>query len=101
MKLVGVIASGMIGRAPFDRSSWSGSSYFFFSECQRQSLLQRAFGAEVTGFSKYYLLARNFSTDRRIWRARFYADPAYRNALTEAISKKLEPPDFEHSFLQI
>jgi len=30
MKFTGVIGSGMVGRSPFDRSSWSGISYFFF-----------------------------------------------------------------------
>jgi len=101
MKLVGVIGSGLVGREPFDRSSWSGSSYYFFSECQRQAILHRAFGAEVTGFHKYYLLGRSFSPKRRLWRARFYGDPNYRNALTNVISKKLEARDFEHGFLQI
>jgi glycosyltransferase involved in cell wall biosynthesis len=101
MKFVGVIGSGLVGRDPFDRSSWSGISHFFFSECQRQQLLHRAFGADVTGLQKYYLLARNVSTNRRRWRTRFYMDPRYRDALTEAVSQKLESDDFQQSFLQI
>jgi alpha-maltose-1-phosphate synthase len=100
-KLVGVIGSGQIGRNPFDRLSWSGISYFFFKECQRQGILHRAFGAEVGIIRRALLLGRNFSSTRRLWRTRFYIDPCYREALTEVVRHKLEPDDFEHYFLQI
>jgi glycosyltransferase involved in cell wall biosynthesis len=98
---VGIIGSGLIGLTPFDRQSWSGISYFFFTECQRQGLLRRAFGVEVSSLKRGLLMAANYSPNRRRWRARYYMDPRYRDALTREISKKIAPEDFQRSFLQI
>jgi alpha-maltose-1-phosphate synthase len=100
-QLVGVIGSGQIGLTPFDRQSWSGISYFFFTECQRQGLLHRAFGVEVPALKRYGLMAADYSPNRRLWRTRYYMNPRYRDALTGEISKKILPADFDHSFLQI
>jgi glycosyltransferase involved in cell wall biosynthesis len=96
-----VIGSGQIGLTPFDRQSWSGISYFFFTECQRQGLLHRAFGVEVPRLKRWSLMAADYSPNRRLWRTRYYMNPRYRDALTREISKKILPDDFQHSFLQI
>jgi glycosyltransferase involved in cell wall biosynthesis len=96
-----VIGSGQIGLTPFDRQSWSGISYFFFTECQRQGLLHRAFGVEVPPIKRGCLMAADFSPNRRLWRTRYYMNPRYRDALTREISKRILPDDFQHSFLQI
>ena len=100
-KLVGILGSGLIGVDAFDRQTWSGSSYFFFSECQRQGILERTFGVEVPPVKRAILMASNFSPDRRRWRTRFYMDPRYRNALTTEVSTRLRPEDFEHHLLQL
>jgi len=96
-----VIGSGQIGLTPFDRQSWSGISYYFFTECRRHGLLHRAFGVEVPPFQRGCLMAANFSTNRRLWRTRYYMDPRYRDALTNEVFKQIEPEDFQHGFLQI
>ena len=100
-KLVGIIGSGLIGEDPFDRQSWSGSSYFFFRECQRQGILHRAIGAELAPVKRAAIMALNFSTNRRRWQTAYYMDPRYRQALTKEVSKRLRPDDFAHNFLQI
>src|SRR3982074_2904391 len=100
-KIVGVIGSGQVGITPFDRQSWSGCSYFFFTECQRQGLLQRAFGVEVPRLKRYLLMAADYSSNRRLWRTRYYMNPRYRDALTEETRRNLQPEDFAYSFLQI
>jgi alpha-maltose-1-phosphate synthase len=99
--LVGVIGSGQIGRNPFDRRSWSGSSYFFFSELARQGGLHRAFGVEVPAAQRYLYMARHVHINRTVWRRRFYLDTAYRDALTEQIRHNIQPSDLGHDFLQI
>jgi hypothetical protein len=101
MKLVGVIGGGNLGSDPFSRSSWSGSSRFFFTELPRQGLLHRAFGVEVPQMQRLAMMALNFSTTRRLWRNCFFGDTRYRNALTCSVQKQLLPSDFEHRFLQI
>lgn len=100
-KLVGIIGSGHMGRDPFDRRSWSTSSYYFFTELQRRDALFRAFGVEVSRLQRYMLLALNISGDRESWRTYFYNDVKYRRALTQEIRAKLTEADFQQSFLQI
>ena len=100
-KIVGVIGSGQVGIAPFDRQSWSGISYFFFTECQRQGLLHRAFGVEVPRLKRYLLMAADYSSNRRLWRTRYYMDTRYRDALTEETRRNLRQEDFDYSFLQV
>jgi len=100
-KIVGIIGSGLIGEDPFDRQSWSGSSYFFFRECERQGVLQRAFGAELPPVRRATLMALNFSPNRRRWQTAYYMDPRYRRALTTVIARQLRAEDFDHHLLQI
>ena len=100
-KIVGVIGSGQIGIRPFDRQSWSGTSYFFFNECQRQGFLHRAFGVEVPRLKRYLLMAADCSSNRRLWRARYYMNPRYRDALTEETHRNLRQGDLGYNFLQI
>ena len=100
-KLVGIIGSGLMGRDPFDRRSWSTLSYFFFSALQRRDALHRAFGVEAGRFQRYGYIARNIHPDRETWRCRFYNDTGYRDALTAEVARRLQPDDFDHSFLQI
>ena len=99
--LVGVIGSGLMGRDPFDRRSWSTSSYFFFTALQRRGALHRAFGVEVPRCRRYGYIARNFHPDRETWRTRFYNDTGYRDALTAVIAHNLQPADFDGDLLQI
>jgi starch synthase len=100
-KLVGIIGSGLIGEDPFDRQSWSGSSFFFFRECERQGILHRAIGAELGTLSRAVLMALNFSPQRRRWQTAYYMDPRYRKALTQEVSRRLRPEDFDQDLLQI
>jgi glycosyltransferase involved in cell wall biosynthesis len=100
-KFVGIIGSGAIGEEPFDRQSWSGSSYFFFRECERQGILHRAFGVELPLLKRRALMALNFSPNRRRWQTAYYMDPRYRKALTDLVRRRLRTTDFQHDFLQI
>jgi starch synthase len=100
-RLVGVLGSGDVGRDPFDRRSWSGLSYYFFTELARQGHLHRAFGVEAPSLLRGALMLRNFHPDRRKWRNRFYLDLRYRKALTDAIQKRIEPADLTQPFLQL
>jgi alpha-maltose-1-phosphate synthase len=99
--LVGIVGSGLIGRDPFDRRCWSGSSYFFFTALAAQGALHRAFGVEAPRARRWLLMAGNFRRDRAAWRARFYSDPRYRDALTAEVRRRLRPDDLGHDFLQL
>jgi len=100
-KIIGVIGSGYIGRHPFDKGAWSGSSSFFFGECRRQGILARAFGVEAGGPRKYLQMLRNFSPNRDKWARAFHLDPGYYRLLTEGIRKNISPGDENHDYLQI
>jgi glycosyltransferase involved in cell wall biosynthesis len=100
-RLVGITGSGQIGRDPFDRQCWSGSSYFFFTGVKDRGVLHRAFGVEVPTWQRCLYMARNLRLDRQAWREHFYMDRGYRDALTEEVRRHLEPGDFGHDFLQL
>jgi glycosyltransferase involved in cell wall biosynthesis len=100
-QIVGICGSGLIGYDPFDRRTWSGSSYFLFSALRDRGALHRAFGVEAGRWRKLLRMALNFRLDRRLWRQHFYLDTGYYNALTAAIGQALRPDDFSHPFLQL
>lgn len=100
-KLVGVMGSGLIGRDPYEENAWSGSSRYFFQECDRRGVLHRAFGVEVRHAYRVPLILRNFSFDRRQWRHQFYLDTKYYELLSKCIVDALTREDLEHAVLQI
>jgi len=100
-KFIGVMGSGLIGTDPYAVDAWSGSSRFFFGECDRQGILERAFGVEVHKALRAPLMLRNFSPDRDLWRQRFYLDTAYYEALSRAIVARLTARDQGCAVLQI
>jgi glycosyltransferase involved in cell wall biosynthesis len=97
----GLIGSGLIGLNAFDRRSWSGSSFHFFTECQRQGLLAGTSGAEAGGWRKLLLLALRFHPNKTTWRMRYYLDPRYRRLLTRALAPKIQALPAGQALLQI
>jgi glycosyltransferase involved in cell wall biosynthesis len=100
-KFVGVIASGSIGRDPFNPRSWSGSSHQFFNHCNDAGILHRALGCEVDKHNFIYHALMNFSFERSVMRNKLYYDPAYLNDLTQKVKRLLRDDDYSHFFLQI
>lgn len=100
-KIVGIIGSGLIGTNPYDENAWSGSSKYFFSECNKQGILHRAFGAEVNNIIRIPLILKNFSLNKRLWRQKFYLDAQYYHLLSKAISDQLTQEDLNCTLLQI
>lgn len=100
-KLVGVMGSGLIGADPYAESAWSGSSKFFFKECDRQGLLHRALGVEVEAARRVPLILSNFSFDRSVWRQKFYLDTKYYDLLSTRIVRALRADDRGYPLLQI
>lgn len=100
-KLIGIIASGNIGRDPFDKKSWSGCSRFFFGACYKAGILERAFGTEAPYYQRIPLMLKNISIEKRVWREKFYLDTKYYSALTNAIKKEIQISDFLFNFIQI
>lgn len=97
----GLIGSGLVGRDPFDRRSFSGISYYFFKECQRQGLLQGAAGCELEGWRKWLYLALSYHRQKALWRMRYYLSPRYRTQLTRILSAKLPSDERINILLQI
>ena len=85
----GLIGSGLVGRDPFDRRSFSGISYYFFKECERQGLLLGAAGCELEGWRKWVLLALSYHRQKALWRMRYYLDSRYRDQLTRILAGKI------------
>ncbi len=100
-KFTGIIGSGMIGTDPYDARSWSGSSPYFFRECDAQGVLNRAFGVELSRLRRLPYILRNVARDRDVWRHRFYLDTGYYDALSRDIGRRLTPQDTDGGLLQI
>jgi glycosyltransferase involved in cell wall biosynthesis len=97
----GLIGSGLVGRDPFDRRSFSGISYYFFKECERQGLLLGAAGCELEGWRKWLLLALSYHRQKALWRMRYYLDSRYRDQLTHILARKLPTDQNIGTLLQI
>jgi glycosyltransferase involved in cell wall biosynthesis len=95
------VTGGSVGGHPLHMRTWSGLSYSFFSELQRRGRLHRAFAVEPPACRKLVFMLKNVDIDRKRWRKRFYTDTGYRDALTAALRRRLEPTDFDHNFVQI
>jgi glycosyltransferase involved in cell wall biosynthesis len=100
-RFYGLIGSGLVGREPFDRRSFSGISYYFFKECERQGLLQGAAGCELEGWRKWLLLALNYHPQKALWRMRYYLDSRYRDQLTRILARKIPKQQRINTLLQI
>jgi starch synthase len=101
LKITGVMGSGMIGVDPYANGSWSGSSPYFFRECERQHFLSRAFGVEAPRWQKLPLMLRNHSFDRKLWVQKFYLDTAYYRCLERALVQALTPAERQGPILQL
>ena len=95
------VSGAAIGRNPFDQRSWSGSSYFFFSELQRHGLLHKYIVPRAFSAKGAIAVARTFSPHRSIWRRRLFLDGSYRSALTESVRRQISSIDEQFVFLQI
>lgn len=60
------------GGEPFDRRTWSGSSYWFLSALQAEGALEGAVAARPRA-SDLIERAASWSRDRRLWRQRYWA----------------------------
>ncbi len=87
MPTVTAILGGSIGSDPYAPNTWSGIAHMLFPAMSSAGLLERASGVDLPAPQKYWLLAKNFTRNRSIWRRHFYFDPAYRAALTRAAGK--------------
>lgn len=90
MRELTVFFGGSIGSDPRSPKTWSGIAPFLVNALESAGILDKAVGIELSGPLKNALLLRNLHRNRAIWRQHFYADPAYRNALTAA-ARKLPP----------
>ena len=97
----GLIGSGLVGRDPFDRRSFSGISSYFFKECERQGLLLGAAGCELEGWRKWLLLALSYHRQKALWRMRYYLDSRYRDGLTRILARKIPQDQRIGTLLQI
>ena len=87
MQQVTVFVGGSVGSDPWSDRTWSGSSASMLRAMQSKGLLAAAAGIEVPSLLRKMLLLKNFNISRPVWRQHFYADPAYRNALTKAAAR--------------
>ena len=84
---VTVFIGGSVGCDPYSQKTWSGISPCLLKAISSAGLLENAVGIQLPKLRRSYLLAKNFATNRAVWRKHFYFDPAYRSALTQAAKR--------------
>jgi len=82
MRELTVFVGGSTGSDPYSSRTWSGSSPFFINALDQAGILDKAVGLKLPSLQNYAYRAKNFTTNRAVWRKHFYFDPAYRRALT-------------------
>lgn len=87
MKDVTLFAGGSIGSDPYARRTWSGITHYLLKAMQDTHLLDKAVGVNLPRLQTAWFQGKNFSTDRRVWRKKFFMDVGYRNAMTRAAEK--------------
>jgi starch synthase len=83
-KAVTVFVGGSVGCEPYSSKTWSGILVFLLKAMDNIGILNEAFGIKVPEPRNSFLLAKNFTPNRAVWRKHYYFDPAYRRALTQA-----------------
>jgi glycosyltransferase involved in cell wall biosynthesis len=81
---VTVFFGGSVGADPYSPSTWSGIAPFLLNAMGSAGILDKAVGIRVPRVLNSWILAKNCSPNRAVWRKHFYFDPVYRNALTQA-----------------
>ena len=84
MRELTFFVGGSVGSDPYSLKTWSGISSFLLQAMQGSDLLDKAVGLKLPPLQNSWLLAKNFTRNRTVWRKHFYFDPAYRNALTHS-----------------
>ncbi len=83
MRELTLFVGGSLGSDPYSPSTWSGSSKSLVAALNAAGLLDKAVGLKLPSLQNYGYLAKNFTSNRTVWRKHFYFDPAYRRALTQ------------------
>ena len=84
MREVTLFVGGSVGTDPYSKKTWSGSSASLVGALDAAGMLAQAVGIDVPPLRKRLLMLKNVNRNRSLWRQHFFADPAYRQALTEA-----------------
>ena len=100
-KIIAVSGSGAIGVDPMDRATWSGSSFHFFSECDRRQLLRKAIGVEAHILLKSWLAIWSYSRDPMVWRRKLYMGVRYRETLTRCLQPRLRDVNENDTVIQL
>ncbi|MEM8987832.1 MAG: glycosyltransferase family 4 protein [Pseudomonadota bacterium] len=101
LKINGLISGGLMGAAPFDPASWSGSSAAFFGACRDLGALENAYGVDIPKWRFAALAAPRFARNKEVWRRRVYKSVAYRQALESALPAAMAGADPQLPVVQL
>ena len=100
-KRLSAVVGGSIGSDPYGIRTWSGITWYFFSELERQGLPERRLGGAIGSLRRYALYMKNCACDRTLWRQRFYMDRSYRDSLTKSLAHHVDAVASDSELLQI
>ena len=80
---------GFIDEAPFDASTWSGSSYYFFSALKKANFLNAAFATEPPVAAQLLAKVRCIHPNLSSWRFRYHLDVNHYKQRTRVMRRRL------------
>ena len=88
---------GITDGDPFDKSTWSGSSFAFFSELKKFGCLKAGISGLPSQFINCLFQIRNFSSSPKSWKFKYHIDIAYYKAFTKKVKKELSKLDKDYT----
>ncbi|MGS2724296.1 glycosyltransferase family 4 protein [Porticoccus sp. GXU_MW_L64] len=86
---------GVIDEDPFDHSTWSGSSHYFFRELDKVGVLEKAYSAEPGFFAKNLSKLRNVDPDIKKWKFKYHLDHSLFKSMSKVARKKIQYDNVE------
>ena len=87
---------GVIDEDPYNDSTWSGSSKFFFQELRSQGVLAGAVSAEISTSKRRLFQLKNVQRTVDRWKFKYHLDTdCYESMTRQALAEVNKQPDFD------
>jgi len=81
---------GIVDDEPFDVSTWSGSSYYFFSTLKRKKVLVNTISSKLSKTQGIIEKTKNFNTNFKKWKIKYQISTSRIQKNTKQVLKKMK-----------
>jgi glycosyltransferase involved in cell wall biosynthesis len=84
---------GVVDEEPFDSTTWSGSSYYFFDSIRRSGHLHKAISAQPSKKIQFLYKLLSFNPNIDKWKFKYHIDVDYYKQMTKVALSKIKKMD--------